>query len=158
MNNAIKHVNRSFRLQRLGLGLLLLFGSIALNAQDAITGTVSDALGAPIPGVSVVEQGTTNGTSTDFDGNFTISAPANAILEFRYLGFLAQSITVNGRSTINVQMEEDTEQLDEVVVIGYGAVRKEAVTGSVASIQGESLREVASSNVSQALWNTFLKC
>ena len=116
-----------------------------------MTGTVTDNSGAPIPGVSVVVQNTTNGTTTDFDGNYVIEAASNATLEFRYLGFVTQTIAINGRSTVNVQMAEDTQQLSEVVVIGYGTQRKESVTGSVVSIKGEELNEVQSANFTQAL-------
>lgn len=132
--------------------LLFVFCTTAF-AQNTITvtGTVTDNSGAPIPGVSVVVQNTTNGTTTDFDGNYVIEAASNATLEFRYLGFVTQTIAINGRSTVNVQMAEDTQQLSEVVVIGYGTQRKESVTGSVVSIKGEELNEVQSANFTQAL-------
>tara|TARA_R100000789_G_scaffold98527_1_gene102649 strand:+ start:374 stop:949 length:576 start_codon:yes stop_codon:yes gene_type:complete len=132
--------------------LLFVFCTTAF-AQNTITvsGTVSDESGTPIPGVSVLVQNTTNGTSTDFDGNYTLEAASNATLEFRYLGFVTQTIAVNGRSSINVQLAEDTQKLDEVVVIGYGTQRKESVTGSVVSIKGDNLNEVQAGNFQQAL-------
>ena len=132
--------------------LLFIFCTTAL-AQDiiSVSGTVTDESGAPIPGVSVLVQNTTNGTSTDFDGNYVLEAASNATLEFRYLGFVTQTIEVNGRSTINVQLAEDTQQLSEVVVIGYGTQSKESVTGSVVSIKAEELNEVQSANFTQAL-------
>lgn len=132
--------------------LLFVFCSTAI-AQNTVkvTGTVTDGSGVPIPGASVIEQNTTNGTTTDFDGNYVIEVPSTATLEFRYLGFIAQTIGVNGRSTLNVQLEEDTQQLDEVVVIGYGTQRKESVTGSVVSIKGDQLNEVQTANFQQAL-------
>lgn len=132
--------------------LLFIFCTSALS-QDiiSVSGTVTDESGAPIPGVSVLVQNTTNGTSTDFDGNYVLEAASNATLEFRYLGFVTQTIAVNGRSTINVQLAEDTQQLSEVVVIGYGTQSKESVTGSVVSIKAEELNEVQSANFTQAL-------
>src|SRR5690606_9064726 len=134
------------------LHLLFILVGLSTYAQDNITirGVVNDAHGTPIPGVSIIEVGTTNGTTTDFDGNYTITAASNASLEFRYLGFVAQTVAVNGRSTINVQLAEDTQQLEEVVVIGYGTQRRESVTGSVVSIKGENLNQVQSSNFQQA--------
>lgn len=135
------------------LHLLFILVGLSAYAQDNITirGVVNDAQGTPIPGVSIIEVGTTNGTTTDFDGNYTITATSNARLEFRYLGFVTQTVAVNGRSTVNVQMAEDTQQLEEVVVIGYGTQRRESVTGSVVSIKGEDLNEVQSANFQQAL-------
>ena len=132
--------------------LLFVFCTAAF-AQNTISvsGTVTDESGAPIPGVSIVVRNTTNGTTTDFDGNYVIEAASNATFEFRYLGFVTQTIAVNGRSTVNVQMAEDTQQLSEVVVIGYGTQRKESVTGSVVSIKGDNLNEVQTANFQQAL-------
>ena len=123
----------------------------ASNAQSvAVSGTVYDNSG-PLPGVSVIVKGTNVGTATDFDGNYTINAPSDAILLFSYVGFNNQEVPVNGQSVINVTLTENLEQLGEVVVVGYGVQRKEAVTGSVASIRGEVMRDVPSSNISQAL-------
>ena len=132
---------------------LLFVFCIATYAQNitTVSGTVTDNTGAPIPGVSVVVQNTTNGTSTDFDGNYVINAASNGTLEFRYLGFITQTIAINGRSAINIQMAEDTQQLEEVVVIGYGTQSRESVTGSVVSIKGEELVEVQTANFQQAL-------
>ncbi len=133
--------------------LLLFVFCISINAQNTITvsGKVTDKSNAPIPGVSVIVQNSNTGASTDFDGNYTIKAPSNAILEFRYLGYVTQKIAINGRSSITVEMEEDSQQLEEIVVIGYGTQRKEAVTGSVASISGEVVRDVPASNVTESL-------
>ncbi|ULC60697.1 TonB-dependent receptor [Flaviramulus sp. BrNp1-15] len=134
-----------------GFILLLLF-SVSANAQDVtVNGKVTDASGLPLPGVNVIVQNTTNGVSTDFDGLYSINAPSNAVLEFSYLGYINQSISVNGRSTINVALQEDISQLDEVVVIGYGTQTKESVTGSVVSIKGDDLTQVQTGNFQQAL-------
>ena len=132
--------------------MLLLLLSVSANAQDVtVNGKVTDVSGLPLPGVNVIVQNTTNGVSTDFDGLYSINVPSNAVLEFSYLGYVNQTITVNGRKTINVNMQEDVSQLDEVVVIGYGTQTRESVTGSVVSIKGDNLNQVQTGNFQQAL-------
>lgn len=122
-------------LEKLILPVFLLLGSI-IYAQS-VTGVVSDALG-PLPGVNVLIKGTTTGTQTDFDGKYTLDDVASdAVIVYSFLGYKTQEITVNGQSVINVLMEEDTAQLDEVVVIGYGAVRKKDATGSVETLKAK---------------------
>ncbi len=112
------------------VGAFLCFG---LTQAQEVTGTVSDANG-PLPGASVVVKGTTTGTQTDFDGNFTINAESDATLVFSYVGFKTQEIAVNGQSTINATMQEDAEALEEVVVIGYGTTTVKDATGSVTAV------------------------
>ncbi|GGD75626.1 SusC/RagA family TonB-linked outer membrane protein [Maribacter cobaltidurans] len=124
--------------------------SSGLNAQTSVSGTVSDD-GGPIPGVNVILKGTTKGTSTDFDGNFSIDAPSNGVLVFSYLGYKSQEVSINGQSQINIVMEEDLQSLSEVVVIGYGTQNKESVTGSVVSIKGDELNKVQAANFQEAL-------
>ena len=131
--------------------LILMFAfSLHSSAQTKVTGTVSDANG-PIPGANVNLKGTKTGVSTGFDGTYTIDVPSNGILVFSFIGLRNKEVAVNGQSKINVSLEEDSAQLKEVVVIGYGTQRKEAVTGSVASIGGGELNQVAAANVTQAL-------
>ncbi len=116
------------------VGAILSFG--LAKAQD-VSGTVSDATG-PLPGASVVVQGTTNGTQTDFDGNYSISdVGSNAVLVVSYIGYKTQEIAVNGRSTINVVLEEDAQALDEVVIIGYGSTTVKDATGAVTAVTSE---------------------
>ena len=91
--------------------------------NKTVSGTVSDNMGTPLPGVNVVEKGTTNGTSTDFDGNFSIEVSTNATLVFSSLGFTTKEMAVSGQSTINISLEEDAEQLGEVVVTALGIKR-----------------------------------
>lgn len=111
--------------------LALLFPSILL-AQSSVSGTVTEANSAlPVPGVNVIIKGTTTGTTTDFDGKYTINVKNGDVLVFSYIGYATQEIAYNGQSNLNVALEEDTAKLDEVVVIGYGSVRKEDATGSV---------------------------
>jgi len=106
--------------------LMLVFGTYPLLAQDkTVTGTVTDSDGGPLPGVNVLVQGTTNGTQTDFDGNYAIEASEGDVLVFSYLGTRTQNITVGSANTINVNLEEDASQLDEVVVTALGIKRQE---------------------------------
>lgn len=120
--------------------------------QQTVSGKVTDAAGLPLPGVTVLVKGTTNGTITTFDGTYTLSGiPADATLQFSFVGMEPQEIAVSGRSQINVVLQEQTIGLEEVVAIGYGVQRREAVTGSVASIGGEALRDIPASNFTQAL-------
>lgn len=109
----------------------LIFFATSLVAQQNIVGTVTDTNGNPLPAVSVVVQGTADGVSTDFDGNYSISATNGQVLVFSSLGFETQEATVNG-TTLDITLLESTSELDEVVVIGYGSVTKKEATGSVA--------------------------
>jgi len=116
------------------VGAFLCFGWA--QAQE-VSGTVSDASG-PLPGASVVVKGTTNGTQTDFDGNYTLDGvDSNAVLVFSYIGYSTQEVPVNGRSTINVVLEEDAQALDEVVIIGYGQTTVKDATGAVAAVTSD---------------------
>ncbi len=119
--------------------------------QITISGTVIDDTGSPLPGANVVEKGTTNGTQTDFDGNFTITAATNSTLVFSYIGFATQEIAVNGQTTINVTMAEDFNQLNEVVVLGYAAQTRGDLTGSVASVDITEATKAPIVNAAEAL-------
>lgn len=132
--------------------LLLLQGF--LRAQDGMTvsGTVVDELGQPLPGASVVLQGTTTGTQTDFDGNYRLAGlPADGILVFSYIGFITQEIPIGNRTALNVTMQEDLQRLDEVVVVGYGTQRKADLTGSIVTVDAEQIEKTPSANPVQAL-------
>lgn len=133
---------------------LLLFGAFlcfGLVEAQTVTGIVSDQAG-PLPGASVLIKGTTNGTQTDFDGNYTLdNVDGNAVLVFSYIGFKTVEIPVEGRSTINVTMEEDAAALDEVVVTGYGSQSKRDVTGSVSTVDVEQLTAVPATTFAQQL-------
>jgi hypothetical protein len=107
--------------KRFYLIMVLLFASFAsVLGQTKVSGTVTEANGTSIPGVSVVQKGTTNGTTTDIDGTFDLTVPANAVLQFSFVGMLTVEESVNGRTTINVVMESDAIGLDEVVVTALG--------------------------------------
>src|SRR5690606_1296567 len=111
------------------------------QAQITVSGTVSDAMG-PLPGANILVKGTTNGTQSDFDGNYSLdNVEEKDILVFSYVGFKTQEIPVNGRSTINVSMVEDAQALDEVVIIGYGETTRRDATGSVVSVKAEDFNQ-----------------
>ncbi|WP_066829581.1 SusC/RagA family TonB-linked outer membrane protein [Rufibacter ruber] len=138
--------------QKLLIFLLLHFCGVAL-AQTTISGRVTSAKGSePLPGVSIIVKGTTVGASSDVNGNFQIQAPANATtLVVSYIGFTNQEIPINGRTTINVSLQEDQRALEEVVVIGYGTQQKSLVTGAISSVKAEEIATVSSSRIDQAL-------
>lgn len=115
--------------------IVMLFSSTML-AQITVSGVVSDKLG-PVPGVNIFEKGTSNGTVTGFDGDYSINVSEGATLVFRYVGFQTKEVVVNGQTTINVTLEEDTAKLDEVVVIGYGTTKVKDATGAVSSVSSE---------------------
>jgi len=128
---------------------LMFFGQQAVE----ITGKVTDVdSGIPIPSANVIEKGRSNGTMTDFDGNFSLSvANKDAILVFSYIGFTTKEISLNGQSSITVQLQESAATLDEVVVVGFGVQKKVNLTGSVATIDGDMLESRAITSVSAGL-------
>ena len=145
------------------LAVLLVFGFQAVKAenlsydvaieafQTTVSGTVTDADGAPLPGANVLVKGTTNGTQTDFDGNYTIDAASDAVLVFSYIGFATQEVPVNGQTTINVQMSEDANKLDEVVIVGYQTQTRGDLTGAVASVDVSEATKQPLVNIAEAL-------
>lgn len=138
------------------MGLIILLCLIPLWASaqgTTVGGIVKDAGGEPIIGASVLEKGTTNGTITDFDGNFTLNVSSNATLVISYIGYKTQEIEVAGKKSLKITLKEDSKALEEVVVIGYGTARKSDVTGSIASMGGDKLREVPATNITYALQN-----
>ncbi|PKD16424.1 SusC/RagA family TonB-linked outer membrane protein [Salegentibacter salinarum] len=135
--------------------LLLLFPLGSLIAQEGITitGVVTDGESqTPLPGVSVVEKGTNNGTATDFDGNYSLElSNANAVLQVSFMGYETQEIEVGGQTEIDITLSPDMGGLDEVVVIGYGTMKKSNVTGSIVSVDQQELTQVPSTNVMESL-------
>ncbi len=129
-----------------------MLGHFAYSQATTITGVVSDEDGTPLPGASVVVSGTTNGTQTDFDGNYTLTnVDSNASLSFSYIGFVAQQVALNGRNSINITLQEDLQALDEVVVVGYGSQSRVAVTGAISSVNSEEITALPVSNATEAL-------
>lgn len=123
------------------------------SAQDLlVSGHVSSADdGLPLPGVSVIVKGTMKGTSTDFDGNYSIEVPSGSTLVFTSVGFTDHQVRITGSSRVDVVMDTDTQMLDEVVAIGYGVVKKSDLTGSVASVKGDQLKKTPAAGLDQAL-------
>ena len=108
-------------------------------AQSIVKGIVSDEAGEPVIGATVKVQGSNEGAITDFDGNYSVKAASNATLSFSYVGYVTQTVNVGGRSTINITLKEDNTTLNDVVVIGYGTMKKSDISGSVATINKEQM-------------------
>jgi hypothetical protein len=132
---------------------MTLFSVLAQGySQVRITGNISDSNGTPLIGASVVEKGTNNGTQSDFDGNFLIENVKNdGTLIFSYIGFKSIEVSVIGKSTINAVLTEDLNNLDEVVLIGYGSQRKSDLTGAVGRVKTSQLMERPVATINQAL-------
>lgn len=138
--------------QKVVLIVFALFSTSMLFAQIRITGTITDAGSGPLIGVNVMEKGTTNGTITDGNGNFTLSAQSrNSLLVISYVGFQSQEILVGNNTQLSIVMNEDTENLQELVVVGYGTQAKKDITGSVAVIKAEDLLASTGSSATQQL-------
>ena len=124
--------------------VLLFFIPSILLAQSTVSGTVTDKANAlPLPGVNILVKGTSVGTTSDFDGDYTISAKSGDVIVFSYVGFKTQEITYNGQSKLNVTLTEDAAQLDEIVLIGYGSTTKQDATGAVEKISTEEFNKGA---------------
>lgn len=131
---------------------LIIFPAFALNAQSTtVTGVVKDDIGELLPGVSIIVEGTTLGTTTNFEGEYSIEVPSNGSLVFSYVGYVKQTVQVQGRSIINITLKSEFEELDQVVVIGYGTVKKSDLTGSVVSLSSDDLNSGVNANVNQML-------
>ena len=128
--------------------------SAVVFAQESYTvnGTVTSAVdNLPIPGVNIVIVNTTTGTSTDFDGNYQLEVTSGDVLQFSYVGFVTQTVTVEAQQTIDVALVEDASALDEVVVIGYGTRKKSSLTGAVSQVKGEDVAAIQATRVDDAL-------
>jgi TonB-linked SusC/RagA family outer membrane protein len=130
----LKKTMKVFLMTILSGTLMILSASAQTGATINVRGTVTDIAGEPIIGANILVQGTSSGTITDYDGNYTLQAPADGVLEISYIGYKPQSIPINNRTTINIAMEEDTEMLEEVVVVGYGTAKKNDLTGAITAI------------------------
>ena len=116
-----------------------------------VSGVITDSNGEPIIGVNILVKGTVNGTTTDLDGNYTLDVPSNAVLSISYIGYLTQEIPVKDKTIINVTMKEDTKSLEEVVVIGYGSVKKSNLTGAITQVKAEDLPQAGNMSLGQML-------
>ena len=133
--------------------LVLLMGVSTVSwAQTTVTGTVLDEQNVPLPGANVVVKNTTNGVVTDFDGNFSISVSnTNAVLVISYIGYVGKEVKLDGSSSYTITLVEDATGLEEVVVIGYGSVKRTDLTGAVASLDAQAITEQKKTDISQAL-------
>ena len=130
---------------------LLILLTLGLKAQEKnVRGTISDDSG-PIPGVSILVKNANRGTESDFDGNYQITVNSDAVLVFSFLGFQVQEIAVSNLTELDVVMKDDLQNLDEVVLIGYGSVLKEDISGSVASVEVSALENVPQMGIDQLL-------
>lgn len=146
MNVKLKRVKK--------LSLLLFLLSISSFAQEIVLkGKIIDISGQPIPGVTIILKGTTQGTSSDFDGNYELKANINteSIIVFSYIGMTPVEEKINGKTTINVTMEESTEALKEIIVIGYGAQQKKDITGSVSLVNSEAFEQRSNAQLGSLL-------
>lgn len=140
------------QLKRASVALLLSVVCFMAYAQKTITGTVKDATGEPMIGVSVVIDGTTNGGVTDLNGKFTIQkVPNNGVLKISYVGYKEQKTPVAGKNNFNIVLQEDAMGLEEVVVVGYGTMKKKDLTGAVASVKAADIAQVAAPDAMQAM-------
>lgn len=133
--------------------LFLLFSFTTLFAQEKVTlsGQVADESGVTIPGVSILEKGTTNGTVTDMDGNYSLSVSQGATVVFSYIGFLPKEVVADQSKTVNVSLKEDVVGLEEVVVVGYGQIKVKDLTSSIVTVKSDELVKTPSGQTMQAL-------
>ncbi|WP_321827499.1 SusC/RagA family TonB-linked outer membrane protein [Maribacter dokdonensis] len=131
--------------------LCILSSWFSVAQEITINGIVNDETGVPIPGANVIEKGTTNGTVTDFDGAFTIKTEIGATLTFSYLGYISQNIVVKNNADLNIVLTEDLQQLDEVVVVGYGTQKKSVITGAISGVKQSELEDLPITRVEQTL-------
>ncbi len=150
--NKTTHMGISSRTRLLALSLLLAFASLSAYAQNVVVrGMVKDNEGETLVGASVLQKGTTNGTTTDINGEFSLSVPGNSSLVISYIGYQTATVGVNGRSSVNVALKPEASMLDEVVAIGYGTVKKRDLTGAVSSVTGAELTKVPVTSAAAAL-------
>lgn len=153
LDNLLKNTDITYTME----GTHIVLTKNAVNAHPVqqqtknVTGKVVDGNGEPVIGANVVVKGTTNGTITDLDGNFSVEADSKAVLNVSYIGYLSKEVVVGNQNVINIVLLEDTKTLDEVVVIGYGTQKKADLTGSVANVSTEKLNTQSNATIGQAL-------
>ena len=130
---------------------LALLVTTLLSAQNVLTGTVTGTDGQPIPGANVVLQDSNQGTTTDFDGNFSINASTGDVVVVSYIGFATQTIAISNQTTLNIVLEASASELDEVVIVGYGTQLKSNLTGAISKVTNDDLDQIAVSRVDDAL-------
>ena len=132
-------------------GVLLLVAASAFGQAAVVRGTVTDQQGSPMPGVSIVVDGTSSVTSTNSDGVFSIETNPGAVLNISFIGYVSQKISVGTQTEIKIALAEDLKTLGEIIVVGYGEVKKSDLTGSIASVKGETLNKSIATGIDQAL-------
>ena len=146
-------MKREFFIRRFVILLIIsAYCNISFGQGLSVSGTVTEkANNSPIPGVTIMIKGTTKGVTTDIDGKFTIKSESNDILVFSFIGFLTQEEPINGRAIINIALSEETKQIEELIVIGYGTQKKSDKTGAVAQVTAEELNKGALQDPIQSL-------
>jgi len=138
-------------IKQLGFTVLMFLFSAYMSSQTTVSGVVSDGKG-PIPGVSILVQGTKNSTATDFDGTYTLSnVPENAMIVFSFIGYKTQTVAIAGRKKIDLVLIEDLKTLDEVVVVGYGTMKRKDLTGSVSTVTSKAVTQSVTTSIEQLL-------
>ena len=138
-------------LRSLMLSLIMLLPLSLLAQEIKVQGVVKDQTGEAVIGATVMQKGTSNGTVTDFDGNFSLSVPAEATLTISYIGFATQDVAVGGKTEFQIVLKDDSQILSEVVVVGYGTMRKSDLTGAVGSLGAKDMQDSPVSNIGQAI-------
>lgn len=156
INNQIKtkasRSKFSLLLRLLSVVVMMLIGQNIMAQSVQIRGTIKDAAGEVIAGASVVEKGTSNGTITDVNGNYTLAVSnANAVLQVSFVGYQSQEIVPDGRTFVEVTMQESSESIDEIVIVGYGAQKKESVVGAISQLSTKEILQSPAANISQAI-------
>ncbi|MDE7148418.1 MAG: carboxypeptidase-like regulatory domain-containing protein, partial [Duncaniella sp.] len=123
----------------------------AFSQNITVTGTVQDEAGDPLIGATVQQKGSGNGIATDVDGHFKLSLPKNATLVVSYVGYTTQTVAVDGRTNLTIVLKEDSEVLDEVVVVGYGQMKRSDLTGSVTSVGEDAVKKSIATSIDQVL-------
>lgn len=133
--------------------IIALFGGISMYSQSfSIQGNVTDENNVPLLGVNVLVKNQSRGTTTDFDGNFTLNnVSPGEVLQFSYVGFISQEVTITSNQNLNIILLSDSESLDEIVVVGYGTQRKSNVVGSVSSVEVDEATALPTTNVAEML-------
>ncbi|MFT6879863.1 MAG: hypothetical protein ACJARG_000790, partial [Arcticibacterium sp.] len=133
------------------LSSLAFFILASMQSVAQVTGTVGGEDEPNLPGVSVVVKGTTNGTTTDMNGKFSLDAPANSLLVFSFVGYDDQEVAIGNRTVLDITLAIDAASLDEVVVVGYGTVKKSQMTGAISSVKAKDIADLPITNTQQAL-------
>ncbi|MFH6960626.1 SusC/RagA family TonB-linked outer membrane protein [Flavobacterium aquidurense] len=150
MTNFLITKSKSKYFKNLGFLILMLVFSAMVNAQTTVSGTVSDS-GGPIPGVNIIVKGSNINTISNFDGTYTIKAPATGILVYSFIGYKAKEIAVANKTKIDVTLEEDLNNLKEVVVVGYGTMKRGDLTGAVSSVSSAAVAQSVATTIDQVL-------